>query len=102
MKKSFHSMLGFFLALPAFLFGANGANNPLSQLAGTVNTEIESTTKTVMSVANTVVLSLGVAWIIFCLIMWKFAPERGKEHMKTIITVGVLLGATYGITSAYM
>lgn len=101
MKKKFHYLLSLFLSSPVLLFANNGAN-PLSKLAGTVNTEIESTTKTVMSIANTITLTLGVAYLIFCFIMWKFAPERGKEHMKIIITVGVLIGVTYGVTTAYM
>lgn len=101
MKKKFHYLLSLVLSLPIFAFGANSAN-PLSKLAGTVNTEIENTTKTVMSIANTITLTLGVAYLIFCFIMWKFAPERGKEHMKIIITVGVLIGITYGVTTAYM
>jgi len=101
MKKKFHYLLSMVLSLPIFVFAADGAN-PLSKLAGTVNTEIENTTKTVMSIANTITLTLGVAYLIFCFIIWKFSPERGREHIKTIITVGVLLGVIYGVTTAYM
>lgn len=102
IKSIFHSSLGLFLISPLFLFGANGGANPMSSLAGTINTEIENTTKTVMSVMNTITLSLAIAWFILCLILWKFAPERGKEHLKTLVTVGVIIGIVYGVTTAYM
>lgn len=100
-KNIFHSCLGLFLLSPLFLFAAN-AGNPLSTLKGNIDTEIDNTTKTVMGIMNTISISIAVAWFILCLILWKFAPERGKEHLKTILSVGVIIGLVYGITTAYM
>lgn len=102
MKRKFHYLLSFVLSLPVFAFANGNGANPLNKLAETVDAEIQNTTKTVMSIMNAIVLSLGVAYLILCFLMWKFSPERGKEHIKLIITVGVLLGVIYGVTTAYM
>lgn len=102
MKRKFHYLFSLVLSLPVFAFADGNGANPLNKLAGTVNNEIQNTTKTVMSIMNTIVFSLGIAYLILCFMMWKFSPERGKEHIKLIITVGVLLGVIYGVTTAYM
>ena len=101
IKNIFNSCLALFLSLPVFVFGANGGN-PLSTLKGNIDTEIDNTFKTVMGIMNTVSVTIAVAWFILCLILWKFAPERGKEHLKTLLTVGVIIGLVYGVTTAYM
>ena len=78
-------------------FGAN----PLSEFKSNVDKELNETMKTIMGMANTVTLTIGIAWLVILFLFMKGSPERFKENMKGIIIVSVIIGIAYGITYAY-
>lgn len=100
MKKMFNLVLGFFLAIPTFLLGADGGN-PLSKISTQASTQIESASKDIAGVVNTVSASLGFLWLIIMLLMYLFAPEQLKQNMKVFVGAGILLGVVYGISAAF-
>lgn len=100
MKKMFNMALGFFLALPTFLLGADGGS-PLSKISTQASTQIESASKDIAGVVNTVSASLGFLWLVIMLLMYFFAPEQLKQNMKVFVGAGILLGVVYGISAAF-
>lgn len=77
------------------------AANPLTEFKSKVDTELNETMKTIMGMANTVTMTLGIAWLIILWLFSKANPERFKENMKGIIVVSVIIATAYGITYAY-
>ena len=77
------------------------AANPLTEFKGKVDAELNETMKTIMGIANTVVGTIGIVWLVILGIFLKGSPERFKENMKGIVIVSAILGITYGITYAY-
>ena len=77
------------------------AANPLSEFKSNVDKELNETMKTIMGMANTVTLTIGIAWLVILFLFMKGSPERFKENMKGIIIVSVIIGIAYGITYAY-
>lgn len=87
----------FFLFNTTLAFAAN----PLSEFKSNVDKELNETMKTIMGMANTVTLTIGIAWLVILFLFMKGSPERFKENMKGIIIVSVIIGIAYGITYAY-
>lgn len=87
----------FFLLNTTLAFAAN----PLSEFKSNVDKELNETMKTIMGMANTVTLTIGIAWLVILFLFMKGSPERFKENMKGIIIVSVIIGIAYGITYAY-
>lgn len=87
----------FFFLFHQFCFAAN----PLSEFKSKVDSELNETMKTIMGMANTVVGTIGIVWLVILGIFLKGSPERFKENMKGIIIVSVIIGIMYGITYAY-
>ena len=87
----------FFVLFNGLLFAAN----PLTEFKSKVDSELNETMKTIMGMANTVVGTIGIVWLIICFIFAKGQPERFKENMKGIIVISVIIGIAYGITYAY-
>lgn len=90
----------FFFAFNELCFAANAAN-PLTEFKSKVDSELNETMKTIMGIANTVVGTIGIVWLVILGIFLKGSPERFKENMKGILIVSAILGITYGITYAY-
>lgn len=77
------------------------AANPLSEFKSKVDTELNETMKTIMGMANTVTMTIGIVWLVILFLFMKGSPERFKENMKGIIIVSVIIAIAYGITYAY-
>lgn len=87
----------FFFAFNELCFAAN----PLSEFKSKVDTELNETMKTIMGMANTVTMTIGIVWLVILFLFMKGSPERFKENMKGIIIVSVIIAIAYGITYAY-
>lgn len=87
----------FFFLFNSLCFGAN----PLSEFKSNVDKELNETMKTIMGMANTVTLTIGICWLVILILFAKGNPERFKENIKGITIVSVIIGVAYGITYAY-
>ena len=77
------------------------AANPLTEFKSKVDSELNDTMKTIMGMANTVTMTIGIVWLVILFLFMKGSPERFKENMKGIIIVSVIIAIAYGITYAY-
>ena len=87
----------FFFAFNELCFAAN----PLTEFKSKVDSELNETMKTIMGMANTVTMTIGIVWLVILFLFMKGSPERFKENMKGIIIVSVIIAIAYGITYAY-
>lgn len=86
-----------------FLFNAllAFAANPLSDFKSKADKEFNETMKTILGLVNTISMTVGIAWIIACILMYIGAPERFKDNLKQLIIITVIIGLVYGLSSAY-
>ncbi|PSM51258.1 putative membrane protein [Campylobacter blaseri] len=100
ISKNLKKIYWLLVCSPVFLFGAG--DNVLKKMATAANEQITEAGSSVASVLNTVILVLGVLWIIFLALVAFFNIEAAKNHAKSILIASIILGICYGLTAAAM
>ena len=91
----------FLICSPFYLFGAGG-QNVLKTLEQNVNQQITEAGGSFASVLNTIVLVIGILWIIVLMLGALFNVQAIQNHVKFVIIASIVLGVTYGLTAAAM
>lgn len=86
-----------FFLFNSLCFGAN----PLNEFKNQIDSELKSTMQTIMGVANTVTLTIGIAWLVIVFLFMLGSPERFKENLKGITIITIIIGIAYGVTAYY-
>ena len=94
----------FYLAMcsPLFLFGWGGGQNVLKTLEQNTNTQITEAGSSVASVLNTIILVIGILWIIVLMLTALFNVEQIKQHIRFVLIASIILGVCYGLTASAM
>ncbi|QPH94907.1 hypothetical protein [Campylobacter concisus] len=94
----------FYLAMcsPLFLFGSGGGQNVLKTLEQNTNTQITEAGSSVASVLNTIILVIGILWIIVLMLTALFNVEQIKQHIRFVLIASIILGVCYGLTASAM
>lgn len=94
----------FYIAMcsPLFLFGSGGGQNVLKTLEQNVNTQVTEAGNSLASVLNTIILVIGILWIIVLMLTALFNVEQIKQHIRFVIIASIILGVCYGLTAAAM
>ena len=92
----------FYIAMcsPLFLFGSGGGQNVLKTLEQNVNTQVTEAGSSLASVLNTIILVIGILWIIVLMLTALFNVEQIKQHIRFVIIASIILGVCYGLTAA--
>ncbi|TWO21762.1 hypothetical protein YZ82_01885 [Campylobacter hyointestinalis] len=101
ISKNLKKLYWLLACSPVFLFGAGG-QNVLKTLEQNVNQQITDAGGSFASVLNTIVLVIGILWIIVLMLGALFNVEAIKNHIKFVIIASIVLGVTYGLTAAAM
>ncbi|MCI6641475.1 MULTISPECIES: hypothetical protein [Campylobacter] len=99
--KNFKKFYYFLIFAPALMFGESGTN-VLKTIANSANQQITEAGGSVASVMNTIIVVLGILWIIFLALTAFFNIEAIKNHLKSILIASIILGICYGLTAAAM
>ena len=77
----------FYIAMcsPLFLFGSGGGQNVLKTLEQNVNTQVTEAGSSLASVLNTIILVIGILWIIVLMLTALFNVEQIKQHIRFVI-----------------
>lgn len=81
ISKNLKKLYWLLACSPVFLFGAGGS---------------------FASVLNTIVLVIGILWIIVLMLGALFNVQAIQNHVKFVIIASIVLGVTYGLTAAAM
>lgn len=100
ISKKFKKLHWLLLCSPLFLFA--GGDNVLKKMATAANEQITEAGSSVASVLNTIILVLGILWIIFLALTAFFNIEAIKNHLKSILIASVILGVCFGLSGAAM
>ena len=94
----------FYIAMcsPLFLFGSGGGQNVLKTLEQNVNTQVTEAGSSLASVLNTIILVIGILWIIVLMLTALFNVEQIKQHIRFVIIASIILGVCYGLTASAM
>ena len=94
----------FYIAMcsPLFLFGSGGGQNVLKTLEQNVNTQVTEAGSSLASVLNTIILVIGILWIIVLMLTALFNVEQIKQHIRFVIIASIILGVCYGLTAVAM